>query len=131
MSKLTCAPRPCASCPYRKDAPSGLWERNEYDKLPAYDGDIPDQLFAGAVGVFLCHQRDENLCAGWVAAHGAGNLLALRMARDVDEAVFSYETDVPVFKSGSEAWRHGMKDIHAPGPKAVRLMDKLARKIAR
>jgi hypothetical protein len=41
---LTCAARPCASCPYRKDVPSGIWAAHEYTKLLAYDGDILDQL---------------------------------------------------------------------------------------
>ena len=128
MTGLTCAIRPCASCPYRKDAPSGLWERHEYDKLPAYDGDIPDQLFAEAFGTFLCHQRDGHLCAGWVAGHGPHNLLALRMDRDVDPSVWTYETDVPVFSSGAEAREHGLRDISKPGKKALRLMVKLIQK---
>jgi hypothetical protein len=126
---LTCAKRPCASCPYRKDAPSGLWDAHEYDKLPAYDGDILDQMFAGATAVFGCHQRDGHLCAGWVAAHGPENLLALRLRGDeVPQETWEYETDVPVFRSGSEAGRHGMKDLHKPGLKAQRLMVKLEEK---
>jgi hypothetical protein len=127
--KLTCAPRPCASCPYRKDAPSGLWEKHEYDKLPAYDGDIQDQLFAGATAEFGCHQRDGHLCAGWVAAHGARNLLALRLrAGAVPQETWDYETDVPVFKSGKEARDHGLRDLKRPGKRAVRLMEKLQEK---
>lgn len=126
--KLTCAKRPCASCPYRKDAPSGLWAAHEYDKLPAYDGEIIDQVANGAFGTFLCHQRDGRLCAGWVAAHGPENLLALRLDPKVDASVFDYETDVPVFKSGAEARAHGLRDLENPGPKAERLMDKLVKK---
>jgi hypothetical protein len=126
---LTCAPKPCASCPYRKDAPSGLWHRDEYDKLPAYDGEMGEQAIAGAIGVFKCHQKDGRLCAGWVAGHGPHNLLAMRFhAREIDPAVWNYKTDVAVFKSGSAAWRHGMKDMHRPKAKAKRLMRKLVEK---
>lgn len=68
---------PCGTCPYRRDVPSGVWAAEEYDKLPGYDGDVPDQLRAGAMGLFMCHQRDGCLCGGWLMAHGPDNLLAL------------------------------------------------------
>ncbi len=125
---LTCAKRPCASCPYRQDAPSGLWAPEEYEKLVGYDGEIIDQLMKGAIGVFLCHQRDGRLCAGWVAAHGPENLLALRLDKAVAEEVFDYKTDTPVFKSGAEAREHGLRDISAPGARAERLMSKFVEK---
>jgi hypothetical protein len=123
-----CAKRPCASCPYRLDAPSGLWAVHEYDKLPAYDGEIVEQLAKGAKGTFLCHQRDGHLCAGWIAAHRPENLLALRLDREVDSSVYRYTTDVPVFASGAEAREHGLRDLEHPGAKARRLMDKLSDK---
>ena len=127
--KLTCAKRPCASCPYRKDVPSGIWSQEEYDKLPAYDGEIHEQLEMGAIGVFMCHQRDGNLCAGWIAAHRPENLLAMRITQlRIDESVWDYETDIPVFSSGSEALRHGTRDLHNPGAKAQILMNKLLEK---
>jgi hypothetical protein len=129
MSTLTCAARPCASCPYRKDAPSGLWAAHEYDKLLAYDGEIGEQVMAGAWGVFLCHQRDGHLCAGWVAGHGPHNLLALRVDDEVDPSVFDYTTDTAVFASGAEARAHGLRDIDQPGAKAQRLMGKLEHKL--
>ncbi len=125
---LTCAKRPCASCPYRTDAPSGLWAKHEYDKLPTYDGEIGEQLEKGAFGVFLCHQRDGHLCAGWVAGHGPLELVALRLDRKVDESVFGYTTDIPVFKSGKEARAHGIKDMRRPGKRAKRLMGALMKK---
>ena len=125
---LTCAKRPCASCPYRKDAPSGLWSKHEYDKLPPYDGDIPDQLENGAFGTFLCHQKDGHLCAGWVAGHGPRNLLALRLDHKIDPSVFDYKTDIPVFKSGKAARKHGLRDLEKPGTKAQRLVLKYVEK---
>ena len=64
MSEKVKAPRVlCASCPYRKDVPSGIWEQSEYDKLPKYDGETWEQ--AGAL--FMCHLRDGCLCGGWLA----------------------------------------------------------------
>ena len=112
--------------------PSGIWSQDEYDKLPDYDGEIVDQLLKGALAMFMCHQRDGHLCAGWVAAHDAKHLLAFRMApmrkEKIDPAIWDYKTDVPVFSSGAKARTHGMKDIDEPGPKAQRLMGKLLEK---
>jgi hypothetical protein len=122
-----CAARPCASCPYRQDVPSGIWSEHEYDKLPAYDGEMAVQAVNGGFSAFMCHQRNGNLCAGWVATHGANNLLALRL-QAVDASVFEYTTDVPVFSSGIEARAHGLRDIAKPGKKARRLMAKLLEK---
>lgn len=108
--------------------PSGIWHPSEYEKLLAYDGDMSEQLMKGGLAAFLCHQRDGNLCAGWVAVHGPHDLLALRLDRQIDPKVFEYETDIPVFSSGSEAHAHGMKDIDEPGEKAHRLIGKLIEK---
>jgi hypothetical protein len=120
---------PCRSCPYRRDVPSGIWDASEYDKLPKFDGEIIDQLAAGALGLFLCHQKDGNLCAGWVACHGAGNLLALRMhGSAVADEVWDYETSVPVFASGAEAATHGRREIAQPGERSRRMIARLVRK---
>ena len=116
--------RPCGSCPYRRDVPSGLWAAEEYAKLPGYDGEIIDQIQAGALGVFMCHQRDGCLCGGWLDTHGAGNLAALRLHK-VDPSVAKYKGDVPVFRSGAEAAAHGVRDIENPGPEARRLIGAL------
>lgn len=130
------APKPCASCPYRQDAPSGLWAAEEYDKLPRYDADMPFQ----PVEVFACHQTDRNtpgtrLCAGWVAAHGPENLLSLRIAASSGHipaedmpAVWDYTTSVPVFATGAEAAAHGIRDIDAPGVDAERAISKIIRR---
>ncbi len=122
---------PCKSCPYRQDVPSGVWSADEYDKLPSYDGSVIDQLQSGAAGLFMCHQQDGNLCAGWLASHGPENLLALRLhGREVKEEVWSYETPVPVWSSGREACDHGKADIEEPGSRARRTIDRLAGKLA-
>lgn len=125
---LSVARSPCSSCPYRRDVPSGVWGENEYDKLPHYDGETWEQ----DMSLFMCHQRDGRLCAGWLACHGPGDLLALRFwADDVDPAVWRYRSDVPVFGSGAEAREHGIRDIENPGPEAQDLIDRLTKKLER
>lgn len=125
----TVAKAPCVSCPYRQDVPSGIWAPHEYEKLPRYDGEMAEQVYAGAFQLFDCHQKDGNLCAGWIAAHGADNLLACRLNHDgVNEEVWSYESPVPVFSNGQEARDHGMRDIDNPSLEAHRTMERLIRK---
>lgn len=126
--KRTCAKAPCKSCPYRRDVPSGVWAPQEYEKLPRYDGAIADQAMAGATAVFMCHQQDGQLCAGWVGTHGADNLLALRIgARHVHPSVWRYESPVPLFASGAQAAEHGMREVDCPGQDAERVMGRLLR----
>lgn len=126
--KLKAPKVPCGSCPYRRDVPSGIWARSEYDKLPAYDG----PTWAQHHGVFMCHQNDGRLCGGWLACHDPQELLALRIAdrvnNNVDPAVFDYTTDVPVFASGAEARAHGIKGIRRPGKRARKMVAGLLRK---
>lgn len=120
---------PCKSCPYRQDVPSGIWDAEEHAKLPGYDGEIIDQLCAGATAIFLCHQQDGSLCAGWIACHGAHNLLALRLHGDqVRSEAWDYATSVPVFASGAEAAAHGTSDIDGPGPRAHSAITRLLRR---
>jgi len=127
----TPAPKPCASCPYRRDVPSGIWQPEEYAKLPAFDADTALQ----PPNLFLCHQTDAEdprarLCAGWVGCHG-DELLALRLAvvqGRVDGSVFDYETDVPLHPSGAAAAAHGLAEVGSPSPAAVAAGVKIARK---
>jgi hypothetical protein len=134
------APRPCGSCPYRVDVPSGVWAAEEYAKLRGYDGDTACQ----PTGVFQCHQsgRDQpeaRVCAGWAGVHGRQEggraLLALRLGvvfgaltAAVVEAVWSYRTTVPLFGSGAEAVEHGMARIDDPGADAWQAMGKVMRR---
>lgn len=128
------APRPCPSCPYRRDVPSGVWAPEEYAKLPAYDRPTGEQ----PTGVFLCHQTGRGdrarVCAGWAGCHDTGNLLALRfagpagtMTPEAVAATLDYLTAVPLFRSGAEAARHGLAEIDRPGARAARTMAKVAR----
>jgi len=121
--------RPCTTCPYRRDVPSGIWDASEYAKLPGYDGDIPEQAAAGAFSVFLCHQKDGHLCAGWAGCHDMENNLAVRMNADrIDlPAVLEYDCPVPLFSSGAEAAEHGQREIPELGVDARRKIDTLTR----
>ncbi|MFI7195827.1 Uncharacterised protein [Nocardia africana] len=128
------APRPCQSCPYRRDVPGGVWDAQEYEKLRAYDRDMAEQ----PPGLFQCHQTDADsdlrrLCAGWVGCHG-DNLLGLRFALvqgrisgTTFQAAIDYRSPVPLFSSGDEAADHGQAGIHRPSPDAVRAIAKICR----
>jgi hypothetical protein len=125
------APRPCESCPYRRDVPSGVWAAEEYDRLPAWDRDTAYQ----PQGLFLCHQRNGRVCAGRVGCHGGDQLLGIRLAEATGamsgsdiEATLDYSSPVPLFSSGAEAARHGKMQIPSPGPGARRVIAKVARR---
>lgn len=125
--------RPCPSCPYRRDVPSGIWAADEYVKLPGYDGDVPEQAAAGAFALFHCHTAPDRLCAGWAGCHDMENNLAVRMnAERLDlDAVLGYGSPVPLFASGAEAAGHGLRDLLAPSDDARRKMRQLLRLQAR
>lgn len=127
-SRQTVRKTPCVSCPYRRDVPSGVWAASEYEKLPLYDGTTTEQAINGAYQLFECHQTDGNLCAGWVGCHDMDESLAMRMHhRQVDPAVYDYESPVSLFSSGAEAAEHGMRDIDNPGPDAREAQSKITR----
>lgn len=119
------AAAPCKSCPYRCDVPSGVWDATEYAKLSGYDGEMWRQHQA----LFMCHQQDGCLCAGWLACHGSDDLLALRL-RPVHGSAYGYISPVPVFASGAEAAAHGMADIRRPQARAQAVMARLSRKVS-
>lgn len=129
------APRPCDSCPYRRDVPSGIWSAEEYGKLRNYDG----PTYWQPLNLFLCHQHDAEseqarLCAGWVGCHGS-ELLAPRLAlrtgsisEATHRAVLEYQSPVPLFASGAEAAEHGTAEIHCPSAEAARAVEKISRR---
>lgn len=125
------AKRPCGSCPYRRDVPSGVWSEDEYDKLPDYD--LPTAF--QPTGAFFCHQQNGRLCAGWVGCHDMDESLALRIAASVGiistadvEAARAYESPVPLWGSGTEAAEHGRAEIATPSAHAKRVVERLTRK---
>lgn len=126
MSDAKPRPKPCASCPYRCDVPSGIWDESEYIKLPAYD----EPTHMQPMQVFMCHQADGTVCAGWASVHGNRDNLALRLAASLGaridrDAVIAYQSPVPLFSSGTEAAAHGLADLAEPGIEARLLVEKL------
>lgn len=130
------APRPCTSCPYRQDVPSGVWAPEEYAKLPAYDRDTMGQ----PAQVFLCHQNERGsgqsrVCAGWAGCHDGTHLLSLRFAAvtgsmtpEAVEATMDYRSPTPLFRTGAEAARHGLAEIEQPDDRAVKTIRKIAQR---
>jgi hypothetical protein len=126
--KLDVRPEPCATCPYRRSIPAGVWAASEYAKLEEYDGSTAEQAVADAAGVFYCHSVPDLVCAGWAATSGDRHSFALRLAaaRGADvTAVLEYETDVPLFGSGHEAAEHGRSGIENPSAEARRAVEKV------
>lgn len=122
---------PCGSCPYRTQAPSGIWDESEYQKLPAYDGEIHEQT---ATAIFMCHQQDGCACSGWLGhREHPEDMLAVRLGiirGDLDQSCLEYTTDVPLFESGAEAAEHGMKQFLDPQEDALSVIRKITRKQA-
>lgn len=118
--------QPCQVCPYRKDCPSGVWSVEDYTKLPPYDAPTAEQPFAP----FMCHATPEYFCNGWAICHTrrdhAHDLLALRFY-----PVKIPEPKVALFTSGTEAAKHGLRDINKPKKAARRAMDKLTSRYER
>lgn len=128
MNALGPAALPCGTCPYRRDVPAGVWAAEEYAKLPPYDADTAFQPF----GLFMCHQVDGRVCAGWVGCHGGGQLLAVRLAaadRRMDDeeirAAVEYDCPVPLFPSGAAAAMHGRSGVADPDEPAKRAIGKI------
>jgi len=132
MNKPKLRPRksPCASCPFRKDCPSGVWSGEEYAKLPLYDGPTWGQ----SPTVFFCHLSPDEACGGWTATFDMRHNLGLRIAAagyDIDWDTFiKYETTVAVFSSGAEAAEHGTAMLENPPEEAQAAIAKIARQRA-
>lgn len=122
------AAAPCGTCPYRTDVPSGVWDPTEYAKLPGYDEDTPYQ----PTQVFLCHQVDGRICAGWAGCHDMTRALGVRIALSTGDlpvehadALMDYTTGVELFESGRAAAEHGMREIEHPSHRAIRGIAKI------
>jgi hypothetical protein len=117
---------PCATCPYRKNVPSGIWHEEEYAKLPEYDRDTQDQ----PIEAFGCHQKDGAICAGWLGYGEPYDLLAVRLGiamGTLDPSCGSYTTTVPLHESGTAAAEHGLRDLLDPSDAAIAAIRKLDR----
>ena len=124
------AKSPCGSCPYRTDVPSGVWDPEEYAKLPQYDEDTPFQ----PTGLFMCHQMDGRICTGWAGCHDMVHSLGVRIAisigdltSDDADALMDYVSAVDLHPTGKAAAEHGMAEIETPTPQAVRTIRKITR----
>ena len=126
MSELTVARNPCATCPYRKDVPSGVWASEEYEKLRKYDDQEPS---CANMGVFLCHNTpragDQVACKGWVMVHADSLAVRVAQIRGQLTAESFTETDVPLHESGNAAANFGQKKIKRPTRAARAAMAKL------
>ncbi|MDN5666824.1 MAG: DUF6283 family protein [Renibacterium salmoninarum] len=121
--------KPCASCPYRSGVPARIWEESEYRKLPGYDEPMPLQ----PQSLFLCHQGDGDVCAGWLGHRDPADLLAVRLgiaSGVLDPDCCTYATDVPLYSTGQEAAAHGMSGPPMPDPTAQSAIKKIQAKRA-
>lgn len=130
---LFVAPRPCNTCPYRRDTPAGIWHPDEYRKLPAYDR---DPVVVGELAVFHCHQETatgvESVCVGWLGCHGY-DAMAVRLALatgtltpgDLERAE---RCGVELYASGTEACAAGLAGVPDPDEDAQAAMRRLVRK---
>lgn len=106
------AGNPCGSCPYRRDAPAGLWHPEELSLLIDYDAETWEQPRS----LFLCHQENGRICSGWAGCHPMEHNLGARLAlatghltaEQYDE-LLSYSTGVELFGSGHQAAEHGLE----------------------
>lgn len=125
MKELHCDSVACPTCPYAVSTPPGIWHRDEYEKLRDYD----NETFAQTPGVFLCHQRNGCVCAGWVAVHGM-ELLGLRIALSSGDIEYPLpEISGEFYATGNEAADAGLAGIENPSAQAVKAIQKVGRKI--
>ena len=128
MPKYRINPNPCETCPYRKDTPSGIWAAEEYRKLPQYD------IQFAMPGTFLCHngapkpEDNRTLCRGWVEVHDQNLNVRLACAQTEWTEESLKPTKVPLYKSGEEAARAGMRRIKNPSVAARLKVIKLKRR---
>lgn len=118
---------PCATCPYRRGVPAGIWHPHEYAKLHRYDGETWTQ----SERAFYCHTGPEDICAGWAGHRDPADLLAVRlgiMDGNLHPSVAEYSTDVPLFRSGAEAAEHGLSGVDAPQADASAAIAKILRR---
>lgn len=126
---LDCAAAPCGSCPYRLDHPSGVWHREEYEKLREY---TPEGDAVPALSTFLCHQTNatgkETICRGWLSVESDSIAVRLLILRGLSPVTVYAEPPVPLHESGAAAAAAGLAQIDAPTPEAVKMGKALIRK---
>lgn len=84
---------PCATCPFRTDAPVGMWHPDEYQKLIDAESDYMGIIFS-------CHKhrraKKRGMCAGWLLDQKARNVpsIALRLKLTTDKEALQAYKDV-------------------------------------
>jgi hypothetical protein len=131
--RLSVRPCPCDTCPYRRDAPSGIWHETEYAKLTTFSPADPDTGLPN-LGIFLCHQPSgvKTLCRGWLTVEQ--DSLAVRLLliqKRVTPADVFRPARVPLYATGAEAAAAGLKDVREPGGMALAAVARLTKKRAR
>lgn len=125
-------PNPCNSCPYRKDTPLAIWDKEEYEKLPDYDA----ETFTQPIAPFLCHHTEgggETLCRGWVDVHNY-ELLALRMLavqRRLGPEFKIGTSTVELYGSGVEVLVANLEAMESPNEEAKRKIASLVKRYKR
>jgi hypothetical protein len=94
--------KPCSNCPYRKDAPKKLWDKQEFIDLMANDSNT----FGGKM--YGCHKKNGNACAGWMINQldrGTPSIqlrMALIKAGLTREELDKFKSAKPMYKSIEE-----------------------------
>lgn len=128
MTGLHAAPRPCVTCPYRRDTPAGIWDPDEYAKLADYDNEHEPPL-----ATFHCHQENATgvptVCRGWLSVHH--DSVAVRLACSVGKLTVEQRdahVDVELYETGTEAMDAGLAGCDDPSPAARAAASKLIRR---
>lgn len=131
MSKadpIVCLDNPCATCPYRKDTPPGIWDRSEYEKLPAWDG---TEMHEMNTAVFMCHSAniggEKRACRGWLEVHSENKGVRINMITGRITMNKTTPTDVPLYDSGAQARRAGIRGVKRPSEKACSAIGKIVK----
>jgi len=121
MGQFKINPEPCSSCPYRRDTPPGIWDREEYDKLPAWDDE--KNMAAGA---FLCHQGQRQfLCRGWSEVHHRNWAVRIALLQCAPPPGGWKPCAAPLYETGAKARLAGLRGIKKPGKAARQTIAKL------
>lgn len=116
-------PKPCDTCPYRRDTPPGVWDQEEYEKLPRYD----DQDRMG-LGTFLCHNGaagdEQTICRGWASVHRDSVAVRVALMR-VNVTYEELKPDRSLYRSGAEACAAGLAGVEKPGRAAKKAVTKI------
>lgn len=120
MRELPHCARPCANCPWRKDAPAVEFPAERYEALRVTAGRPGHEAGLGAP-IFACHKSvlgRDRACAGWLVVAGLDHLgirLAVALGR-LPASALQPGADWPdLFSSYDEmAERNGLPIADAP-----------------